>query len=153
MASAQFVKQIPGNISRFIVIAKTYRLHPKDIEKRLQSEKWSPKQYSFAKIANQIYVIYQSELEKGNFIDFADMINVAVDFLRENEKFYKNKYDHILIDEYQDISSQRYEMIKELMGKNPNCKLFCVGDDWQSIMGFAGSNLDFFINFDNLFIS
>ncbi|MEW6533995.1 MAG: UvrD-helicase domain-containing protein [Candidatus Auribacterota bacterium] len=149
--SAQYVKKFPLNISRFIVIAKTYRLYPKDIEERLDSERWSPKQYSFAKIANQIYEIYQKELEKGNFIDFSDMINVAVDFLKENKEFYKDKYDHILIDEYQDISTQRYEMIKELMGKNPKCKLFCVGDDWQSIMGFSGSNLDFFINFDKYF--
>lgn len=149
--SAQFVKQIPLNISKFIVIAKTYRLYPKDIKNRLDNKRWSPKQYSFAKIANQIYEIYQREFEKGNYIDFSDMINVAVDFLKENKEFYKNKYDHILIDEYQDISTQRYEMIKELMSKNSKCKLFCVGDDWQSIMGFAGSNLDFFINFDKYF--
>ena len=37
------------------------------------------------------------------------------------------------------------------MGKNTNCKLFCVGDDWQSIMGFAGSDLDFFVNFSDYF--
>jgi DNA helicase IV len=148
---AQFVKQIPLNTSRFIVIAKTYRLYPKDIKKRLENEIWSPKQYSFAHLANHIYVIYQKEFQKGNYIDFSDMINVAVDFLKQNEDFYKNKYDHILIDEYQDISTQRYEMIKELMNKNSNCKLFCVGDDWQSIMGFAGSNLDFFINFNKYF--
>jgi DNA helicase IV len=117
----------------------------------LNVERWSPKQNSFAKIANQIYEIYQREFKKGNYIDFPDMINVAVDFLKENREFYKNKYDHILIDEYQDISTQRYEMIKELMSKNSRCKLFCVGDDWQSIMGFAGSNLDFFINFDKYF--
>lgn len=149
--SAQFVKQIPLNISRFIVISKTYRLYPDDIEKRLENERWSPKQYSFAKIANETYKIYQDGLRKGNFIDFSDMINVAVDLLKENKEFYKNKYDHILIDEYQDISAQRYELIKELMNKNPKCKLFCVGDDWQSIMGFAGSNLNFFINFDKYF--
>lgn len=149
--SSKFVKQVPGNISRYIVIAKTYRLYPEDIEARLKGEKWSPKQYSFAKIANQIYAIYQSELQKGNFIDFSDMINTAVDYLSENEELYKDKYDHILIDEYQDISCQRYEMIKELMKKNSKCKLFCVGDDWQSIMGFAGSNLDYFINFKKYF--
>ena len=149
--SAQFVKQLPRNISKFIVVAKTYRLYPKDITKRLNSERWSPKQSSFSKIANNIYKIYQKEFEKGNYIDFSDMINVAVDYLKDNKEFYKNKYDHILIDEYQDISTQRYEMIKELMNKNKRCKLFCVGDDWQSIMGFAGSNLDFFINFDKYF--
>ena len=149
--SAQFVKQLPMNISKFIVVAKTYRLYPKDIDKRLSSERWSPKQISFSNIANKIYEIYQKEFQKGNYIDFSDMINVAVDYLKDNKEFYKNKYDHVLIDEYQDISTQRYEMIKELMSKNGKCKLFCVGDDWQSIMGFAGSNLDFFINFDKYF--
>jgi DNA helicase-4 len=79
------------------------------------------------------------------------MINKAVQFLKENKHLYKNAYDHILVDEYQDISPQRYELIKELMIKNPCCKLFCVGDDWQSIMGFSGSNLNYFINFDTYF--
>ena len=148
----EFVKTISTNISKFIIIAKTYRLYPIDIENRLNKEKWSPKQTSFAKIANVIYAKYQKGLEKDNYIDFSDMINIAVDYLKSNKEFYKDVYDHILVDEYQDISTQRYELIKELMSKNKNCKLFCVGDDWQSIMGFAGSNLNFFINFDKYFL-
>jgi DNA helicase-4 len=56
-----------------------------------------------------------------------------------------------LIDEYQDISMQRLKLIKKILERNPNSKLFCVGDDWQSIMGFSGSNLDFFVNFKNYF--
>ncbi|MGM5484234.1 MAG: UvrD-helicase domain-containing protein [Nanobdellota archaeon] len=147
----EFVKTIAVNISRYIVIAKTYRLYPKDIEKRLKSERWSPKQKAFAVIANVIYEKYQSEFQKGNYIDFSDMINKAVDYLKENKEFYSDKYDHILIDEYQDISTQRYDLIHEILKKNPACKLFSVGDDWQSIMGFAGSNLDFFIHFDKYF--
>lgn len=86
-----------------------------------------------------------------NKIDFADMINLAVKELKENSKIYKNSFVQILIDEYQDISAQRYELIRELMKKNDGCKLFCVGDDWQSIMGFSGSDLDFFVNFNEYF--
>lgn len=149
--SAQFVKQLPLNIARYIVIAKTYRLYPEDINKRLKYERWSRKQLIFSKIANHMYGIYQKDLQKKNNIDFSDMINNAVEYLKNNKDLYCNTYDHILIDEYQDISAQRYEMIKELMFKNSNCKLFCVGDDWQSIMGFAGSNLDYFINFNKYF--
>ena len=147
----EFVKKISMNISRFVVIAKTYRLYPQDIEKRLKNEKWSKKQIAFAKIANTIYNKYQKGLEKNNYIDFSDMINKAVDYLRKYKKLYNNEYDHILVDEFQDISAQRYELINELMNKNSKCKLFCVGDDWQSIMGFAGSNLDYFINFKKYF--
>jgi DNA helicase-4 len=149
--SAQFVKHMPLNVANFIRTAKTYRLYPDDIKRRLETERWSPKQISFARIANRIFTAYQKELEEGGYNDFSDMINVAVDNLKANPELYQHKYDHILIDEYQDISTQRYEMIKELMNKNEKCKLFCVGDDWQSIMGFAGSNLDFFINFEKYF--
>jgi len=147
----EFVNTISINLSRFIVIAKTYSLDPHAIEKRLETEKWSPKQYSFAKIANKLYLVYEKDLRDNNLIDFSDMINLAVKELRNNKKLYDDVYDHILIDEYQDISTQRYELIKVLLEKNPLCKLFCVGDDWQSIMGFAGSNLDFFIHFDKYF--
>ena len=79
------------------------------------------------------------------------MINLAIDELHGHDSLFKNVFDHILIDEYQDISTQRSVLIKALMQKNEDCKLFCVGDDWQSIMGFTGSNLDFFVNFDKYF--
>lgn len=147
----EFVTTIAINLSRFIVIAKTYSLSPEEINKRLDNEKWSPKQYAFGKIATQIYDVYEKNLREANQIDFSDMINLAVKELKNNRKLYSELYDHILIDEYQDISTQRYELIKNLMDKNSSCKLFCVGDDWQSIMGFAGSNLDFFIHFEKYF--
>lgn len=139
------------NISKYIRIAKTYSLKPEDIKTRLINGKWSIKQKLFAKIAIIVYERYCEELNKEHEIDFQDMINLAVKALKENPKLYKNTYDHILIDEYQDISTQRYELIRELMNKNPKCKLFCVGDDWQSIMGFSGSNLEYFINFGKYF--
>ena len=145
------VKRLPFNIGTFITIAKTYSLSPAEIEKRLSNERWSPKQKAFTKLALNIYDIYEKELRSNNQIDFSDMINLAVKELKQNEDLYKDAFDHILIDEYQDISAQRYELIKSLMNKNSNCKLFCVGDDWQSIMGFAGSDLDFFVNFSNYF--
>ena len=87
----------------------------------------------------------------NSYIDFSDMINLAVKELKENKELYKNSFDQILIDEYQDVSAQRCELIRELMRKNEGCKLFCVGDDWQSIMGFTGSDLDFFVNFQEYF--
>lgn len=78
-------------------------------------------------------------------------LNLSICELVDNEALFADVYDHILIDEYQDISAQRYKLIKNLLEHNPKCKLFCVGDDWQSIMGFAGSNLDFFVNFGKHF--
>jgi len=146
-----YVNSLAKHIGSFIVIAKTYSLAPDDIKVKLKKEKWSQKQIAFANIALSLYELYQLELKSSNKIDFCDMINLAVNKLKTDKNLLKNSYDHILIDEFQDISTQRYNLIKELMKKNQDCKLFCVGDDWQSIMGFSGANLDFFVNFKEYF--
>ena len=144
-------KSLAMQLSRFIVISKTYGLSPNEIDARLSSNEWSPKQVAFTKLAVDIFKLYQSELKKYDEIDFCDMINVAVENLSTDSKLYRNQFDHILIDEYQDISTQRENLIKQLMNKNEGCKLFCVGDDWQSIFGFAGANVDYFVNFESYF--
>jgi DNA helicase-4 len=142
---------IPEDIVNFIKNAKVYGLTPERIEARLQTEKWSRTQLVFGKLALEVYRIYERQLHEKSKIDFEDMINKAIAELRSNSGFYDGVYDHVLIDEYQDISKQRCKLITELLHRNPRCKLFCVGDDWQSIMGFAGSNLNFFVNFDKFF--
>lgn len=146
-----WMKENPKYIATFIKKAKTNGLNPEKILERLETEKWSPKQKAFAVLALVIYRDYENELKQTNQIDFSDMINHAIDELKTNKSLYEKSFDHILIDEYQDISRQRYRLIKALMAKNCNCKLFCVGDDWQSIMGFTGSNLEYFINFQSYF--
>jgi len=90
-------------------------------------------------------------LRRSEKIDFEDMINNAFNELDNNKDLYADMFDQILIDEYQDMSAQRYGLIKKLLDRNSKCKLFCVGDDWQSIMAFSGSNLEFFVNFERYF--
>jgi len=145
------VRVLDKNIARFIVIAKTYDLSPDKISYRLTSERWSRKQIAFARLALKVYEDYEKTLRDENAMDFGDMINLAIKALETDKQLYSNHLDHILIDEYQDISTQRYHLIRALMDKNPSCKLFCVGDDWQSIMSFSGSNLDYFVNFGRYF--
>jgi DNA helicase-4 len=139
------------DIQNFITTAKTYGLTPDDIEEKLKNGKWNSKQLAFGRLAHYVFRAYQMQLEKLGKTDFEDMINEATMALDHNNKLYENFYDHILIDEYQDISAQRLKLVKKLLERNPNCRLFCVGDDWQSIMGFSGSNLDFFVNFGDHF--
>jgi len=139
------------DILNFITSAKTYGLKPEKIEDRLHKNKWTRKQLAFGNLALPVYHAYEEILQEYGKIDFEDMINRAIDALDDNPSLRADVYDHILIDEYQDISAQRYKLIKKLLKHNPKCKLFCVGDDWQSIMGFSGSNLDFFVNFEQYF--
>lgn len=88
---------------------------------------------------------YNSVLEQRNEIDFNDMINRAADIVRANKPNYK--YQYIIIDEYQDISFARFNLINEIRNLSA-AKLICVGDDWQSIYRFAGSDISLFYNFD-----
>lgn len=83
-------------------------------------------------------------------VDFNDMINYAYKSVRRvKEKNSFLDYNYLIIDEYQDISMQRYNFIKELSDIFSS-KIVAVGDDWQAIYGFSGSDVDLFTNFNSL---
>ena len=134
-------------ISDFIKNAKVRGLEPEAVEAILAQDRWSAEQKAFGRLALDVYEGYSKKLIETGRNDFEDLINKACEEL-QNGGLCKNCYDHILIDEYQDISKQRYTLIQRLLEQNPGCKLFCVGDDWQSIMSFAGSDLDYFVQFE-----
>ncbi len=102
----------------------------------------------FFRIVKPIYDHYQSSLRNNGCIDFNDMINVATDIVSDGE--LKLNYKYIIIDEYQDISRSRYKLIQAIK-INTGAKLLCVGDDWQSIYRFAGSDISLFTDFENCF--
>ena len=96
----------------------------------------------------RIYELYEEELGSEIKIDFDDMITYAKELIRKHG--FKRNYKYIIIDEYQDISRIRFELILEIL-KNTNAKLMCVGDDYQAIYGFSGSNLNIFLDFFKYF--
>ena len=93
------------------------------------------------------YDYYQRYLKDKHLIDFEDMINLAYKEI-DNVKEYNLgvDYKYIIIDEYQDISIQRFNLTDKI-AKLFNAKVFAVGDDYQSIFAFAGSRVDLFTNF------
>ncbi len=151
VAWAPYKDPTPKDIMNFIKNAKVYGLTPERISEKLKNGRWTPKQETFSSISLEVYEKYEQLISNPEKIDFEDMINKSIDALLQNSSLYYDVYDHILIDEYQDISAQRNRLIELILARNPKCKLFCVGDDWQSIMGFAGSNVNFFLNFANYF--
>lgn len=92
------------------------------------------------------YICYESYLNKENLIDFNDMINLAIKKLDKRNIRYK----YIIIDEYQDISQTKFLFIKKLI-KLSNSNFFAVGDDFQSIYKFTGSNISIITNFKKYF--
>lgn len=96
-------------------------------------------------LVEPIFNAYNQSLRNLDEIDFNDMINHAAYYIRNNQ--YVHTYKFVIIDEYQDISKARYGLIKA-MRDSKDFNLFCVGDDWQSIYRFAGSDIGFILNFD-----
>lgn len=96
-------------------------------------------------LAEPIFEEYSRYLAEHDEIDFNDMINLAARYIEKGN--YVHNYKYIIVDEYQDISSSRYNLLKTLRDSKAY-KLFCVGDDWQSIYRFAGSDIDYILNFE-----
>lgn len=99
-------------------------------------------------IFQPVYKRYIEELANINQIDFTDAILQATDICRSSHPV---KYDYIIVDEFQDISVDRYNFLKVLREGNPPAKLYCVGDDWQSIYRFSGSDMALFNQFSDYF--
>ena len=101
----------------------------------------------FLEICSICYLEYQKALKENHCIDFQDMINESADIIHKrliSRDLLDFKY--IIVDEYQDISRQRYNLIREL-SQLCHAKIVAVGDDWQSIYAFSGSILPLFTRF------
>ncbi|HCY87899.1 MAG TPA: DNA helicase UvrD [Desulfobacteraceae bacterium] len=97
---------------------------------------------------SDIYAQYEERLAQMNCVDFDNILLKARDLLRDNadiRQYYRDYFSFILVDEYQDTNNIQEELTSLLLGSHRN--LFCVGDDWQSVYGFRGSNVDHFIGF------
>lgn len=100
----------------------------------------------------RIYNEYQRMLFNGRKIDFDDMILRCLSLLKEKAEYRKawqEKYEYILIDEFQDINIAQFDVVRILADKHKN--LFVVGDDDQSIYGFRGSKPDIMLSFSDIY--
>jgi DNA helicase-4 len=87
-----------------------------------------------------------------SYLDFNDMIIRTLSLFKNQSEIkqkFQNNYKYILVDEFQDVNNLQVELINQLLTKDS--QLFCVGDDWQSIYGFRGSEVNYIINFDKYF--
>ncbi|WP_116474181.1 UvrD-helicase domain-containing protein [Zobellella maritima] len=92
---------------------------------------------------------YREELMAAGHIDFDDMIARATDYVRSGR--FTVPWRHILVDEFQDISRPRAELLSALRDAAPELSLFCVGDDWQAIYRFSGADVGLTTGFADYF--
>ncbi len=106
----------------------------------------------FYKLTIPVIEQYKSYCTNKSYLDFNDMIIRTISLLTNHEDIaekFRGKYEYILVDEFQDVNNLQVDLIKLLLTKDD--QLFCVGDDWQSIYGFRGSNVDYIVNFGDHF--
>ena len=102
---------------------------------------------AFLSIFEPVYAEYQKSLDGR--IDFEDMILRASEYVASGK--YISPFKHILVDEFQDISRSRAQLVKALKAQHKDARVFAVGDDWQSIYRFAGSDINLMRNFGDEF--
>ncbi|MCX8472832.1 MAG: ATP-dependent helicase [Sediminibacterium sp.] len=145
------VKDVVLQILRITDMIKVENIHADTVLQNAGNDQHE-RVRSFYELAIPIVKKYTHYCTDKSYLDFNDLI------LRTNSLFqnhsdiankYKSKYQFILVDEFQDVNNLQVELIKLLLTNNT--QLFCVGDDWQSIYGFRGSNVSYIVEFEKHF--
>jgi DNA helicase-4 len=135
----------------FMVHAKSNRISAEELRRRVKDRAPGPfvfRHTMFLDLYEQLAVRWASELTKGGYIDFEDMLGMAGDLIEQGR--WKSSYELVMVDEFQDASQARARILQGLVRKPRTC-LFAVGDDWQSINRFAGADLSVMTQFEKIF--
>ena len=100
----------------------------------------------------EVYERYQKRLKENNAIDFDDIINYTIKILIENPdvlQYYSNKFEYVLVDEYQDTNKSQFTLVTMLASKHGN--ITAVGDNDQGIYSFRGADISNILNFEKDF--
>jgi DNA helicase-4 len=143
-----------GQVDAFTQVLGTFLRHFKSsgttvasCRNRAETSQDKARALAFLKIFEPVLEAYQERL--GDRIDFEDMIVRATEHVESGR--YKSPYRHLLVDEFQDISEGRAKLLKALKAQHSDARVFAVGDDWQSIYRFTGSDIHLMRDFGEEF--
>ena len=128
---------LAGLLATFLNHVKSGGLSPEALRSRARQAGDGSRNESFLAVFEQVRAHYQERLAAEDALDFHDLINLATEHIREGR--WKPQYRYVLVDEFQDISAGRMALLQAL--KRQDGAYFLVGDDWQSIYRFAGSDV------------
>lgn len=142
----RYIRKLINLVCRFISNFKVNGYQAEEFSRMYHSTQ-NVRSRLFLDICNDCYLEYERWLKENKAVDFEDMINESARILKE-VKDMKQKLDfkYIIVDEYQDISRQRFDLTKAL-SEVTDAKIIAVGDDWQSIYAFSGSDITLFTKF------
>ena len=143
----KYIRRLVFLVTNFIRNFKTNGYDERDFD-RLALKTENVRTKLFLDITHACFLEYKKFLVENHAVDFEDMINESVRVLTE-VKDMKQKLDfkYLIVDEYQDISRQRFELV-QAFSEVADAKIMAVGDDWQSIYAFSGSDITLFTQFE-----
>lgn len=142
----RYVRKFINLLCRFISNFKVNGYYVEEFDHMYHSTQ-NVRSRLFLDICRDCYLEYDRWLKENNAVDFEDMINESARILHEvKEMKQKLDFKYIIVDEYQDISRQRFDLTKAL-SEVTDAKIIAVGDDWQSIYAFSGSDITLFTKF------
>ena len=142
----RYIRKLISLVCRFISNFKVNGYRAEEFNRMYHSTQ-NVRSRLFLEICNDCYLEYERWLKENKAVDFEDMINESARILNEVKEMKKKlDFKYIIVDEYQDISRQRFDLTKAL-SEVTNAKIIAVGDDWQSIYAFSGSDITLFTKF------
>lgn len=143
----KYIRRLVFLVTNFIRNFKTNGYDERDFA-RLALTTENVRTKLFLDITHACFLEYKKFLVENHAVDFEDMINESVRVLTE-VKDMKQKLDfkYLIVDEYQDISRQRFDLV-QAFSEVADAKIMAVGDDWQSIYAFSGSDITLFTQFE-----
>ena len=133
----QLVRWLVNLLAKFLNHVKTSNLPPGELRSRASKHGALWRDLGFLEVFEQVRTRYEQRLRAEGKLDFHDLINRAARYIREGK--WKTPYRYVLVDEFQDISAGRMKLLQAL--RREGTAYFLVGDDWQSINRFAGSDV------------
>ena len=122
---------------------KVYEKAQKDQHERIRMFYW---------LSKPLFEGYCNYCTDRSYMDFNDLILKSINLFDKQSEIkekYISKFKYILVDEFQDVNKLQVTLLSQLLSEET--QLFCVGDDWQSIYGFRGSEVDYIVNFEKHF--
>lgn len=126
-----------------------YKSNQASVTQLLEIPSLTLRQSLFLQLFSKVYEKYEESLKSCKAHDFDDLLIESAKLVNENK--YKSPFKLIIVDEFQDTSQARARFIQAFLNQVPEAKLFCVGDDWQAIYRFAGSDISIFTQFEKAF--
>lgn len=147
----EYVKEFLRQVMRITGMVKVENVSLAEVAEKAKKEQHE-RVRDFYKLALPLIEKYKAYCVNKSYLDFNDLISTAASLFRNQPdiaELYRKRFQYVLVDEFQDVDSIQVDLLKLMI--SDQTQLFCVGDDWQSIYGFRGSNVKYIVHFDQYF--